>query len=585
MNDVEEVKNRLDIVEVISGYVELKKAGKDYRGLSPFRQERTPSFFVSPDKQIWHDFGANEGGDVISFVMRLEGLSFPETLEMLAARAGVKLTPRSGGQGESKTRLYELVELAMKYYHYQLSQSAQALAYVREKRGLTTDTLRAFMVGYAPDGWSGLSDFAVKKGFDEKELVTAGLSAKRNRGDGVYDVFRDRIVFPIFDAQGRPVGFSGRLLSDDVKAAKYINTPDTPLYHKSRAMFGLKQAKEAIRQAGSVILVEGNVDVISLWQHGQQNVVAVSGTALTIDQLKVLGRLAQTIILCFDQDSAGLKATQRAIELAQGTDVRLEVMQFNEAKDPDELIRKEPKAWQAAVDAAQYALDYLFDYAEATYGTQSAPQKKAYTRFLVPALRSITDRIELEHYITRLAQSVDVEAPIIRTMLSQQSNLKAPNSLSKNSVQTPPQQVQKSLTRQEKLEQAVIEMALSQPETRAALKELELVEISERYRPLIAALQKHPKSNLDELVKILPDMTEDVKMLALRGDHEYSAMTEHETGLEAFTQVHTLQKHITAQKKRALSRQIAAFEAAGDVAQAAKTLQAYQALADSTKEL
>ena len=585
MNDVEEVKHRLDIVEVISGYVELKKAGKDYRGISPFRQERTPSFFVSPDKQIWHDFGSNEGGDVISFVMRQEGLSFPEALEMLAARAGVKLTRRGGEKGESKSRLYELVELAVKYYHYQLSQSAVALDYIRNKRGLETETIKAFMVGYAPDTWSGLTDFALKKGFQQAELVTAGLAARRNRGDGVYDVFRGRVMFPVYDAQGRAVGFSGRLMSDEARAAKYINTPDTPLYHKSRAMFGLKQAKEAIRQADTAVLVEGNVDVISLWQHGQKNVVAVSGTALTADQLKILGRLAQKIILCFDQDSAGLKATQRAIELAQGTDTRLEVMSFTGAKDPDELIRSDPKAWRQAVQSAQYALDYLFEYAEKTFGTQTAPQKKAFTRFLIPTLRDVTDRIELEHYVTRLSQSVGVDVPIIRNMLMTSGVSATPKTVSTISVQSSPQQVEKPLSRQEKLEQVVLEISLSHAHTRMALEDLKLDELSARHRPIFTMLKKHPTATLDKLTKLLPDRSEDVKMLALRGDHEYSAMTEHERGLEAFTQVHTLQKHITAQKKRALSREIAAFEAAGEVGKAAATLKAYQALTDSTKDL
>lgn len=585
MNDAELVKSRLDIVEVIAGYVELKKAGKDYRGLSPFRQEKTPSFFVSPEKQIWHDFGSSEGGDIISFVMRMEGLSFPETLEMLADRAGVKLSKRPTGSHDNKTRLFAAVDLAVRFYHYQLSKAPKALTYVRDKRALASATIKEFKIGYAPDDWSAFTNYALGKDFTLEELTKAGLSGKRQQGNGGYDVFRDRIMFPIYDMQGRAVGFSGRLLEDKERTAKYINTPDTPIYHKSRAIFGLRQAKNAIRESGSVVLVEGNIDVATLWQHGQQNTVAVSGTAFTAEQLTILSRLADRLLLCFDQDEAGVKATQRAIELSQSASTRLEVITYEGAKDPDELIRQGTEHWTKALNQAQYAVDYLFDYAVKKFGTRSAPAKKQLTQFLLPTIRNLSDRIELEHYVTRLAQLVDVEPAIIRQAGERQSKITRSTEKNTSSVQKLATTPVAKPSRQIQLEEMLLEFVLANESFRAALSDLDLPEISDENRGLFEVLVKQPDSTLAELTKILPPQAERVKILALRGDHEYSHLSEHEKGLEAFTQVHNLQKHILRLKKSRLTREIRQAETAGDTRLAAQKLQAYQALATASKDL
>lgn len=589
MNDVEEVKQRLDIVEVIAGYVELKKAGKDYRGISPFRSEKTPSFFVSPDKQIWHDFGANEGGDVISFVMRAEGLSFPEALEMLAARAGVELKPRSGGggmSGEKKGRLFAAVELATKFYHYQLSRNKVALAYLRETRGVTAETIKAFRLGYAPDGWTGFMDYASKQGFSLDELIAAGLAAKSTKSHGGYDVFRDRVMFPVMDAQGRPVGFSGRILSSDQKTAKYVNTSDTPIYHKSKVLYGLSQAKDAIRELDAVIVVEGNVDVVTLWQHGQKNVVAASGTAFTIDQIKALGRLATKVKLCFDQDTAGLQATLRAIELGQEANVRIEVITIEGAKDPDELLQTDPEAWQKFVDDSEYAIDYLFSYAAKTHGVESGPAKKATTQFLVPVLRKLKDRIELEHYVTRLSQLVQVDVQVVKGLVKQKVVPKTVNTKIEQEPQKPAAKTAtKKLTRGARLEEMFLELLIAYPATRMALEDLEFDELSSENTDLFRYLAKHPRVGESGIIKALPNLEERVKMLGLRGNHEYSEMTEHERGLEAFTQVHNLLKHTYEQKKRQLQREIAQAEAQGDMNLAAQKLHRYQAIMKQISEL
>ncbi len=577
MNDAELVKSRLDIVDIVEGYVELKKAGKDYKGHSPFRQERTASFYVSPEKQIWHDFGANEGGDMISFIMQIEGLNFPEALQLLADRAGVKLQKAPKPADGNKVRLFAVNERAMKYYHLQLSQSPIALRYLKDKRRLTAETIKRFTVGYAPDGWTQTANYLTKAGFTNAELTRAGLCGQRT-GGGLYDLFRDRVVFPVFDAQGRPIGFSGRILKEKDSTAKYINTPDTPIYHKGQAIFGYHQAKAAIRVAKAVVVVEGHLDVLSLSQHGQENVVALSGTALTFDQLKQLSRTAETIQLCFDQDTAGQKATIRALELAAPLDARMEVVVFSNAKDPDELIQTNPKAWESALKSAVYGWDYLIDQARTSHDLNQGGGRKRYVAMVLPYLRLMNDRVEQENYLTQVAAQAGVEATVIRELLAKPVKQRNVSQSATASVIPPPQEKPVKPTRTAQLEQMLLEMVVAHPETRVVLGDLALDGASEANQPLFTVLRDQPEATLEQLAKALPDRSEYVKVLSLRGDHEYSAMTEHERGLEAFTQVHTVQKHITTQKKRALTRSIAAAEQSGDVDRAADLLKEYQQL-------
>jgi DNA primase len=576
MNDAELVKSRLDIVEIISGYVELKKAGKDFKGNSPFRTERTPSFFVSPDKQIWHDFGDNEGGDVISFIMRMEGMTFPEALEMLADRAGVTLS-RSGRPEDSskKLRLYELVDLAMKFYHLQLSKHAPALKYVRETRGLTTESIKRYKLGYAPDGWSAFLDYAQSKKFTFDELHSAGLAGRREKGSGGYDLFRDRIMFPVFDQQGRVIGFSGRLLTDGQKAAKYINSPETPIYHKSVAIFGLHQAKQAMRKEKEIVIVEGHLDVISLSQRGLEQVVAVSGTALTSEQLVILSRQADVIKLCFDNDEAGRKAAEKAITMGLNLSSRVEVVSYDEAKDPDEMARLHPKAWKKALDHSTYALDYILTLYTGQADLSSGPAKKRLVAQIIPFLKLITDKVEQEHYLTKLSGLVGVETSLLRETLSREPRKTAP---SNTKVEQPVAPKKVVTGRQEQFEEMLLELLLAYPATRIVLDDIDPADMTDTNREFFRVLKKHPKYTVKQLSKTLSTDSERVNILTLRGEHEYSSLNEHELGLEAFTQVHTVQKHIYSVKKRALSRRIAAAEQAGDFDQASDLLRQYQAL-------
>lgn len=578
MNEVEEVKAKLDLVDIIGGYVPLKQAGRNFKGLSPFKTEKTPSFIVSPEKGIWHDFSSGKGGDVISFVMEMEGLSFPEALEMLAKRAGVKLRPRSAmGSNEQrkKTTLYDINDLAMRYYHLMLSKSQLAKDYFSKARGLSIETIKEFKLGFAPDSWGGLSSFLIKKGFGEADLVDAGVAAKSSRNDGVYDLFRGRMMFPVFDTQKRVVGFSARILTEQ-KAAKYINTPQTAIYNKSYAIYGLIQAKEQIRSDDRVVIVEGNMDVLALHNAGYKNVVACSGTALTEQQIRQLGRLTKNITLCFDSDEAGLNATLRAIELAGESGVRIDVINLGGAKDPDELVKKDHNAWGLVVQKAVYAPDFIIDLGKKRYDLTTAPGKKKFITFVTPLLRCFSDEVELQHYTKKIAQLVGVGEDSIKKLLL---NTESPKPIKHDpEMMVEGKKPQRKLTRQEKLEQELLELALAFPQTRVALRDLGLKQTSELHRNIFRILKNTGDAQLASIIKGLPKEGDYVKILALRGEQQFADLTAHDIRLEAFTQVARIQELNRQQNKRQLARELAEAEQAGDNKQAKILLKKYQEL-------
>ncbi len=357
----EEVRSRLNIEDVIGEYVQLKRAGRNFKGLSPFTSEKTPSFTVSPEKHIWHDFSSGKGGDVFSFVMEVEGLDFRSALELLARKAGVELsqydTQRSGELAQRKKLLLEANDLAAKYYQQSLLRNQHAIEYVFKTRGLSKEIVQEFRIGYAPDDGEALVSALKKKGFNAKELAEAGLT---NRFGG--DIFRGRMTVPLMDGGGQVIGFTGRILRDEPNAPKYLNTPQTLLYDKSRHVFGLSQAKEAIRKGEVSVLVEGNLDVVSSHQAGVKNVVATAGTALTEWQLKALSRLSPNLKLAFDGDKAGIAATERAIPIAERVGLNLSIVTLpDSAKDPDELIKQDVALWQEAIEHSQPAVDWIIE--------------------------------------------------------------------------------------------------------------------------------------------------------------------------------------------------------------------------------
>lgn len=418
----EEVRDRLDIEDVIGEYVQLKRAGRNFKGLSPFTGEKTASFFVSPEKRIWHDFSSNKGGDVFSFVMEVEGMDFRQALEHLARKAGVDLsqfeTKGARDLTARKKRLLAAHDLAANYFQQSLIKNPRALDYAVKKRRLNKAMLQEFRIGYAPDDGEALVRFLTKKGFSKKELSEAGLT---NRFGG--DLFRGRLVLPLQDVGGQVTGFTGRIIRDEPNAPKYLNTPQTLIYDKSRHVFGLSQAKAAIREAEYVVVVEGNMDVVSSHQAGVKNVVATAGTAMTEQQLKALRRLTGSVRLAYDADKAGVAATERALPLAGNVGVELGIIELpGENKDPDELIQRDRRLWQKAIAAPKPAADWVLDYYASQNDLTTAAGKRDFTTRGLTVIRSLPDAVERDHYLKRMATMADSSLEALQTKLVQQKS-------------------------------------------------------------------------------------------------------------------------------------------------------------------
>ena len=404
MNDAkEEIRARLPVEDVISQYIELKRAGRTLKGRSPWGVDKTPSFMVSPEKGIWHDFSANKGGDIFTFVMEVEGISFKEALEKLANQAGVDITRYAGGDArlaKRKARAKEALELATKYYQFCLSKSRKVAEYVFYKRNLNRGTVKEFRIGYAPKDGKACKKFLMSRGFSENELKDAGLL---NRFNG--DMFRGRMIVPFIDTTGNVIGYTARVL--DKSEPKYLNTQDTLLFNKSRFIFGLAQAKEAIRKSGFVVIVEGNMDVISSHQAGVKEAVATSGTAMTEQHLKALSRLTNDIRLAYDGDEAGVNAAERAIMMAGDLGINLTVISdYQGAKDPDELIQRGAELWQKAVENP--AVEWLLDKYEEKVDLKTGFGKREYSDIALRLLGYVKDKVERAHYEEVVAQRLDV---------------------------------------------------------------------------------------------------------------------------------------------------------------------------------
>lgn len=472
MDAVDEVKSRINIEDVIGEYVQLKRAGRNWKGLSPFSDERSPSFMVSPEKQIWHDFSSGKGGNVFSFIMEVEGLDFKGALELLARKAGVDLEQyrsKSGGprRGQNKERLYDLLDVTATFYQKQLFSNTTALKYLREKREFTKETILEWRLGYSPNTGNALITFLKSKGFTEAEMKSAGVTAQRYRGVG--DMFRGRVMIPLCDPQGRVIGFTARLLADDPNAPKYINTPQTPLYDKSRHVFGLHLAKEAIRKSKFVVVAEGNLDVISSHQANVRQVVATAGTALTEQHLQALGRFTGDIRLSFDADKAGLNATERAIPIASKVKVGLSIISIPSGKDPDELIKQDPELWRQTIQKPQYALDWLIDRYQKLLDISSGSGKREFTDVILHVVRELQDSVEQDHYVGEVAKLLGVSHEALRSKLSTQQE--TAEARPKKRVKVTQQATDKKTVEYQKIQNHLMSLALMQPKLRALILE------------------------------------------------------------------------------------------------------------------
>jgi len=419
---VDEIKSRLDIVEVIKEYTNLKQVGVNWKALCPFHNEKTPSFMVSQDKQVWHCFGCSEGGDIFTFIEKIENVDFMEALRILARKANVELREFNKKELSQRARLLDIHKEAVQFWQRKLfSEEGEAARVYLKSRGFAKETVLKWQLGYAVESWDSLFNFLREQGYSEREIIISGLALPSEKNKRPYDRFRNRIIFPIFDHHGQIVGFTGRILDKEAAAAKYINSPQTPIYDKSSIVYGLHFAKSQIKERGQAILVEGNTDVISSHAAGVENVVAVSGTALTAQQLGLLKRYTDMIVVAFDQDSAGIKALEKSIWLALREGFTVRVALLPEGEDPDSLIKKNIDEWRRLIAQAVNYIDYYFQKIEQEYDLNDAQGKKKAAKLMLSVLVQIPDKVEQEVYLQRLAGLLGVSVGVLKQAMSSQA--------------------------------------------------------------------------------------------------------------------------------------------------------------------
>ncbi len=421
MNDVQSIKDKIDIKQLIEEYIPVKKAGAYWKANCPFHHEKTPSFMISPEKQIWHCFGCSKGGDIFSFLQEIEGINFPEALKLLADRAGVKLTQNfvTEVNKDKKNRLLEINSKAANFFHHfllEMSQAKPAREYL-EKRGLSLEMIKDWQIGFVSDQWDLLTQYLLKKGFNIDDIVAAGLSLKKERGSGYFDRFRGRIMFPLFDVHGNVVGFTGRVLVEtESSGGKYVNTPQTEIYDKSRVLYGLNKAKQEIKNKDLAVLVEGQMDVLACHQAGMKNVIAASGTALTAEQISLIKRFTKNIAMAFDKDNAGENAAKRGIDtaIAQGMNVKVIQIPENSGKDADECLKKNPEVWFMAVDEAKLIMEWFFENVLKKYSLQDSQQKKKAAGELLEQISKIPEQIEQDYWLQKMSDKFSVQTELLR---------------------------------------------------------------------------------------------------------------------------------------------------------------------------
>ncbi len=554
----EEVRARLNIEDVIGEYVQLKRSGRNFKGLSPFSGEKTASFYVSPDKHIWHDFSSNKGGDVFSFVMEVEGIDFRQALELLAQRAGVDLSiydsKSSQETANRKKRLLAANDLAASYYQHCLVNNQHAIEYVFKKRGLSKRIVQDFRIGYAPTTGDALVKFLTKKGYSAEELSQAGLVNRYGS-----DMFRGRMMVPLMDGVGQVIGFTARIIVDDPQAPKYINTPQTMLYDKSRHVFGLSQAKEAIRNNDYAVIVEGNLDVISSHQVGITQVVATAGTAMTESHLRALVRLSGKAKLSFDGDKAGLAATERAIPIAQAVGIDLTIVTLpGDAKDPDELIQQDEELWQKAINDAQPVVDWVLKQYSLREDLASATGKRNFTTAALNIVRALKDPVEQEHYLQKISAYTDSSLDVLTKKLT---GTQAPVEQKLRTTVIKPSNEHDEVAYQDNL----LAAALIDGATHDLFRDIDTAQFSGVERQAVA---KYLKNEGGKAIKDTPVSLQNydtyVKILLLKADARYADWNDQDRYFETARLLRQVIREYKKKQKDTLTEQLRDAETAGD---------------------
>jgi DNA primase len=596
MSQVQQVKAATDVIQVIGERIQLTASGSNYRALCPFHSETTPSFFVSPVLQRYRCFGCGEQGDAFSFLEKYEGMSFHEALQYLAKQAGIELSEyQATGADEERQRILGILDVTRAYYHYLLTEHAvgeSAREYLKQ-RGVTQESIKLFQMGFALPSWDGLIKYLCdKKKYQMGDLEKAGLVIK-GRGDRYYDRFRGRIMFPLTNHRGQVVGFSGRVLQADAKEAKYINSPETATYHKSELLFGFSQLYQFIRKEEEVIIVEGELDVVSSTQAHVNNVVAIKGSALTKDQLQLLSRTVKKILLSLDMDSAGIEATKRGIALAKEFNLELRVIQLpadaesGKAKDPDELARQDPAAWRAATKQSISVYEFFLQRALIDHDASTAEGKRQIIDDLAPVFNQISHEVEKEVYLRKLATALEIREELVRRDLSTFGQPKLNPRRAANAAQSNESSSKSTqqLSRRHKLEQFLFFLLMRLPagQLSAQLTSLDGIEFDQPelraiFTQLATTIAEDSNFDLNTFVRELAeDLQQALSLIMLQP--EYMSLSEDVDVLEEWRHtVRDLKQIVITERIAAISQELSQLDSDQTAATSADTAARQQAL-------
>jgi DNA primase len=589
MQPSDEIKSKLDIVDLIRDYIPLKAAGMNFSAPCPFHREKSPSFMVSPEKQIWHCFGCGKGGDLIAFVMEMEGLEFVEALRYLAPKAGITLRRQDPKLSSKRNRLLDIMELSRKYYHKVLTDSPVAAAagdYLK-KRGLKADEIEEWQIGYSPDTWESLLKFLKSRGYNEVEILEAGMAVKNDRG-GCYDRFRGRIMFPINDINGNTIAFSARVSPEKEateKMGKYINSPQTDIYDKGRTIFGMDKAKLEIKQKNAAIIVEGQMDAITAHINGFKNVIASSGTALTGEQVAQIKRFTNNIILAFDMDEAGGMAAVRGIKESLAAEMNIKIIVLPEGKDPDDCIRTDPELFKQAAVGARSMMDYFFEKTFKRIDISEMDGRRQAAKEILNMAAKISNKIEQEQWIKNLSEKIDVSEIILKETLL---TIKQPNYNKPETEKKIPTVKQKN--RQELLSESLLALLIKFPylieysQKRLQTEEIAGLECKALYSGLLIyynsninqSLEKGGDFNYHSFKEWLTkkdlkhfsnidsqnslNQSQYLDRLVILADNEYGNIDYELAKNEAIKIIIILKRHYLINRSKEIEKQIALFE-------------------------
>lgn len=599
---IEEVRLANDIVSIISEYVVLKKKGRNYTGLCPFHQEKTPSFMVSPDKQIFHCFGCGVGGNVLSFIMKLENSTFPEAMRMLADKAGISLPEKEEPYKDKKIlirdKAHEINKLATDYYHHILTneESGQAALDYLLQRGTSREVIDRFKLGYAPSSWDGLLNYLGQNGYAAEEISRFGLAMAKERNNGYYDRFRNRVMYPIMEIGGKVVGFGGRVIDDSLP--KYLNSPETEVFNKSRLLFGLNLGTGAIRSADQVIIMEGYMDVISAHQFGIKNTVASLGTALTREQGKLLMRYTHNVVIAYDADQAGVMATIRGLEILQELGCQVKVLSIPEGKDPDEFLKKQGQdAFQNLVKKAQSLIEYKVIKAMEKIDISKVEGKLAVVGELINNLKNIEIAMQREDAICLIADKLhmspqDIRSEYEKSMQNGRKKLLNRDNLTKNRYNTNMSEIvsensvdklpaQRQLTTREKAETGLFRLMLEDNSVFEKVQQKIGLDFFRRpeYIKIISVVQeKYQKNNFYQLGELVDCFGDDEAISQLLTQIMLQEVADDNIQKIADDYINTIKKADDGKTQEKLLKEMAAAEKSGNFELVKQILTEYQKL-------